>query len=155
MPLNIMCLDCRTAHYCSVDCQKIHSKSHTSHCSIDAQKLKKEKEWLENNRNKENTDNDDDNGDDDESLFRPIPPKEDCHLCALPLSIKRMGNTRKLCCGKLICSSCSEADMFATIERGQRPRCPFCRAPHPLTDDKVIIRFFLGVNTTLSSDLHG
>ena len=139
-----MCPHCRFAHYCDDDCQKVHRQIHK--CHQDAEKLKERNEWLERNRNKENTDNDDDIV--DELLFQAIPPKEDCPICFRPFSIDLIGKIYKECCGKLICAGCHMEDIHATIEREQSqhqgprqgPRCPFCRAPHSSSVSEYIIR---------------
>lgn len=60
----------------------------------------------------------DDDDDDDGLLFQPIPPKEDCPICSLPLPIDKNESEYKQCCGIFICDSCGDEDIRASIERG-------------------------------------
>ena len=145
-PLSIMCPNCRTAHYCTVDCQQADRENHQQQCNQDAEKLKERNEWLERNHNKENTDNDDDIV--DELLFQAIPPQDDCIICTLPLPIDNMGTVYNSCCGNTICHGCWMKNSWVTKERGRQLipqreldlRCPFCRKTTPASDNEFIIR---------------
>jgi len=142
-----MCTACRSMWYCNVDCQKTHRKYHKHQCKQDAInisiKIKSNAEASAKKRRASNkTDgsvhNDDDNEDE---LFQPIPPQDDCPLCAHPLSIDFSNIVCNTCCGNLICKGCDAEDSRVTLERGHDLRCAFCRAPVPSLDsNEQIIR---------------
>jgi len=77
----------------------------------------------------------------DEALFKQPPPNEDCPICMDRLPTLELGSSYMECCGKLMCSGC----FYSSIHDNQgnavdNPKCPFCRAPHPLNDDEFIKR---------------
>jgi len=73
----------------------------------------------------------DDNIADDDELFQPIPPQEDCPLCFIPLPIDSTAKVYKGCCGKTVCGGCHWEFLRVTIyeRKLSRPCCAFCRAP--------------------------
>ena len=134
-----MCTACRSAHYCDVDCQKTHRKHHKHQCKQDAQDIKVGTDEIAKSRHTKEKSNDSD-CDDDNKLFQPILPKDDCPICTLPLPINDSRSVYMTCCGNLICFSCGNEDRRVTLGRGQFPRCPFCREPDPSSDEETLFR---------------
>ena len=106
--LNV-CNKCKGAKYCNAACKKRHRSKH-----------KKECERLH-----------------DEALFREPPPQNgDCPICFLRLPSMDNGRRYMSCCGKMICSGCSYADVYdnhGNIIADEK--CPFCRTPDPTDED--------------------
>ena len=78
---------------------------------------------------------------DEEELFKQPPPKEDCPICFQQLPLLKTGYRYNSCCGKVICSGCCYAPVYD--DQGNEvdnQKCPFCRTPHPYTDEEMIER---------------
>ena len=67
----------------------------------------------------------------DIDLFAPIPEREECPICLIP-----MPNDDevifKSCCGKLICLGCMYKQMVTGLKKGKHPdeyKCALCRQP--------------------------
>jgi len=133
-----MCTACRSVCYCDVACQKAHRKYHKHQCKQDAQLLKEAAADTDvattvHDRKENKTDGDDE-------LFQPIPPQDDCPICALPLPIVRDRSAYSACCGNLICKGCYEKNTRVTAGRGKFPCCAFCREPDPASDKELVVR---------------
>jgi len=81
---------------------------------------------------------------DDKLLFQDPPPKEDCQICMQPMPYSSgacgVGKTYMACCGKEICSGCSEAENDE-IEKGNiKAWCALCRVPVARSDEENIKR---------------
>ena len=61
----------------------------------------------------------------DIDLFAPIPPKEDCPICFLPLPIRNDESCYMTCCGTVLCFGC----MYSSRANGLKDLCAFCRQP--------------------------
>ena len=65
------------------------------------------------------------------SLFAPIPEREECPICMIPLPLEEDGITFMQCCGKTICCGCALKSMAADVKNGVDPfkigMCAFCR----------------------------
>jgi len=93
----------------------------------------------QNEKKRKHIDADDD--DDDDELFQPIPQRDDCPICMLPLPID---DSKKIysscsyysCCGNIICNSCEEEDNRIS----KKYSCPFCRASTPSSDNEEVVR---------------
>jgi len=84
-------------------------------------------DYYYNNENKER----------DEKLFKQPPPQfEDCPICFLRLPSLRTGYRYMGCCGKQICSGCIHASGLSKFNQ----KCPFCRAPHPKSNEEIAER---------------
>ena len=73
--------------------------------------------------------------DDDDKLFQDPPPKEDCPICMLPMPYSSglcgVYTTYLPCCGKLLCTGCSNAEDEEMIKGNIKPWCSLCRVPLP------------------------
>ena len=65
----------------------------------------------------------------DEELFASPPPRPDCPICCLPMSLT---HTYQPCCGKNICDGC----IYAHKMKANKYNCPFCRHPMASTNDE-------------------
>jgi len=70
----------------------------------------------------------------DLDVFTPIPAREECPLCLIPLPFDEGETTFMSCCGKTICHGCNYKRELMTlneIERTRTPiyeqKCAFCR----------------------------
>jgi len=76
----------------------------------------------------------------DIDMFAPIPLREECPICLLPLSIKDNENTFMICCGKRICQGCTYKYLITEFKndsdtKTKRERlCAFCRQTAMCTD---------------------
>mmetsp|Transcript_4489 Transcript_4489/g.6557 ORF Transcript_4489/g.6557 Transcript_4489/m.6557 type:complete len:315 (-) Transcript_4489:88-1032(-) len=111
------CTGCKSAQYCSVQCQKDHRPRHKQFCKRRAAELY------------------------DEKLFQQpdCTYEGDCPICCLPIPIDPEDSTRMFCCLKLICNGCQYAYQKSEAEQGKSSSCPFCRQPRsfPQEDDVV------------------
>ena len=73
----------------------------------------------------------------EKALFKQPPPNEDCPICFLTIPSLSTGRKYKSCCGKIICSGCIHAVQMLDGEA----KCPFCRAPTPISDEEIIARY--------------
>ena len=71
-----------------------------------------------------------------EALFNQPPPNDDCPICLSTLPSLMTGRKYQTCCGKVICSGC----MHAVIIMDEYAKCPFCRSPHPKSDEEIVER---------------
>ena len=86
----------------------------------------------------------DTNPKEDPELWKPHPPSEECPVCMVPLPLENNKSTFWPCCGKLICTACSEEHHRALKmtnrkrEKKKQPpldkACAFCRSPVPEND---------------------
>ena len=95
------CNKCNSVKYCNAACKKKHRKKHKKKCDRRVAEMHEEK------------------------LFKQPPVREDCPICFLVLPAIESGRRYYSCCGKLICSGCT----FANIEMNGADDCPFCRHP--------------------------
>ena len=115
--LNI-CNKCKEATYCNAACKKKHRSKHKKQCERRVAELH------------------------DQALFREPPPEYgDCPICFLRMPIMESGRMYYGCCGKMICSGCSCADVYDNhgniiVEKS----CPFCRTPNPTSEEEMIER---------------
>ena len=61
----------------------------------------------------------------DIDLYAPIPPKEDCPICFLPLPIRNDESCYMTCCGTVLCFGCIHSSQV----NGLKDLCAFCRQP--------------------------
>ena len=71
-----------------------------------------------------------------EALFNQPPPNDDCPICLSTLPSLMTGSKYQTCCGKVICSGC----IHAVIIMDEYAKCPFCRSPHPKSDEEIVER---------------
>jgi hypothetical protein len=80
----------------------------------------------------------------DEELWKPHPPTEECPVCLVPLPLEENKQTYWVCCGKTICAACSMETMRAeNVINAKRAKkklppidedcCSFCRTVPNLT----------------------
>ena len=101
------CTACKQVKYCSVACQKAHRPIHKRECKKRAAELF------------------------DEALFREPPPREECHICFLPLPLNGAQVIYQSCCGKTLCHGCTY---------GCGSICPFCRTPELTSLEEAFVR---------------
>ena len=77
---------------------------------------------------------------DDEAIFQPPPPKEECPICFLPMPPSNL-TSFLVCCGKIVCSGCINKTIELNegkCDRRHQPaserlqtctKCPFCNMP--------------------------
>jgi hypothetical protein len=124
-----VCKSCMQAKYCNATCQHKHWPKHKKDCKLRAAELR------------------------DEALFKDPPPKEECPICFLPMSINLIccaslppatilsipiddfANANEElakmdtaiyypCCGKIICGGC----IYSFSQSGNDDKCPFCNS---------------------------
>ena len=77
-------------------------------------------------------------------LFTPIPEREECPICMIPLPIGEEGTIFMKCCGKTICRGCGYKAVETDEKNGVDPfmmgMCAFCRQPpiHPKNQIKAL-----------------
>ena len=114
-----ICNKCKMVHYCNVTCKKKHKSKHKKKCERRATELH------------------------DEALFNEPPPREDCPICMMPLSLEGEESTFQACCGKIICNGCIYAMVMEDIKKGKELEehlCAFCRTPETSSDEEKIRR---------------
>jgi len=66
-------------------------------------------------------------------LFAPIPLREECPICLIPLPKEENQTTFNACCGKRICLGCSYREALIHRKNGVKKvrdhKCAFCRQP--------------------------
>ena len=65
----------------------------------------------------------------DIDIFAPIPDREECPICMIPLPIIE-GKTFFSCCGKMICDGCNHKSVMTEKKKGIRieeQKCAFCQ----------------------------
>ena len=79
---------------------------------------------------------------DDEELFKQPPPQYgDCPICFQRLPNLGKGYKYQTCCGKTICSGCVHAPVYDNQgNKVDNKKCPFCRTPHPKTNEEAFER---------------
>ena len=58
-------------------------------------------------------------------IFAPIPEREECPICLLPLPIKENETLFMSCCGKSICNGC--VFRHNRLKKRQERKCAFCQ----------------------------
>ena len=116
--INNICNKCKKATYCNAACKKKHRHKHKELCRKRAAELH------------------------DEELFKQPPPAYgDCPICFLRMPSLRTGRRYQSCCGKRICSGCIHAPVYDNQgNKVDEKKCPFCRSPHPDTNEEAIER---------------
>ena len=77
----------------------------------------------------------------DKHLFKQPPPAEDCPICFERMPCLETGSIYYACCGKKICCGCVHAPLYD--DQGNEvdnEKCPFCRTPHPDTEEEQVKR---------------
>ena len=124
--VNNVCNKCKQVRYCNAACKKKHRHKHKNDCEEHLRRAAEHAAKLH-----------------DIELFKQPPPLEDCPICFLQLPyLDPTGKKYMACCGKVICSGCSHAPVYD--EQGNQvdnQKCPFCRTPHPITEDEIIKRY--------------
>ena len=110
------CNTCKMVKYCNAACKKKHRSKHKKQCEKRVNELH------------------------DEALFKEHPPRKDCPICFLPLSLDLAQSSFKSCCGKVICAGCIYAMMEEAHGRGKIGLCAFCRKPNPSSDEERVRR---------------
>jgi len=113
------CTACKLVKYCNRECQIAHRPQHKKECRIRAAQLQ------------------------DEKLFKQPPPEYgDCPICFLRMPSLTSGSTYYSCCGKVICSGCIHAPLYDNQgNKVVKKKCPFCRAPAAITDEKIVDKY--------------
>ena len=106
--------------YCNAACKKKHRPKHKKKCDRLVAKLY------------------------DDALFkRPPPQDDDCPICFLRMPTLESGCKYHACCGKVICSGCSYANVKRD-ENSNKQLCAFCRTPASKTDERLKKRLEIG-----------
>jgi len=123
--VNNICNKCNLVKYCNAVCKKKHRHKHKKQCEEYIRLFAERAAKLH-----------------DEKLFnQPPSTKEDCPICFLRMPSFHTGRQYMSCCGKTICSGCVHAPVYD--DQGNKVnnrKCPFCRTPHPRTDEEVMER---------------
>ena len=72
----------------------------------------------------------------DNDLYAPIPPKEDCPICFVPLPLRNNESCYMSCCGEVLCFGCIHSSQANRLKY----QCAFCRQPFTCDDDIVNAR---------------
>uniref|UniRef100_A0A7S2Q118 MYND-type domain-containing protein n=1 Tax=Skeletonema marinoi TaxID=267567 RepID=A0A7S2Q118_9STRA len=105
-----ICSSCRSAKYCSRECQLKAWAGHKQECK---------------KRSAEH----------EEALFKTPPPRPDCPICFIPLPIDITQCQYQGCCSKHLCTGCIQAHWMISDELD----CPFCRVV-ATEDDKEYVK---------------
>ena len=97
------CSACKLVKYCSRDCQIAHRPQHKKECKKRAKELHEER------------------------LFEQPPPLEDCPICMVRLPHAHKARMYMNCCGKVICTGCTFAEIKSKAAKRKDNVCPFCR----------------------------
>jgi len=127
---NNVCAKCKSVRYCNAVCKKVHKKKHKKDCE-EFIRLATEKHNEELKIAAELH---------DEKLFKQPPPAEDCPICFQRLPFLHTGSRYYLCCGKTVCSGCRYAPQYDNQGNEVEKKCPFCRSPHPESDEEIVER---------------
>jgi len=126
-----LCNKCKVTTYCNAVCKKVHKKKHKKDCEEHVRRAA-EKHNEELKRAAELH---------DIELFKQPPPVEDCPICFLRIPTLHTGSRYQSCCGKTICSGCIHAPLYDHQgNEVDNKKCPFCRTPHPKTDEEIMER---------------
>ena len=74
-------------------------------------------------------------------LLAPLPEREECPICLVPLPINDDDTTFHSCCGKYVCSWCIYKSVLKDIENGVQQdeiKCAFCRQLTPKNGVKAL-----------------
>lgn len=112
------CNKCKSVMYCNAACKKKHRQKHKKQCERHVAELHEEK------------------------LFRDHPPREECPICLLPLTISVNDHVFQVCCGVQICMGCYHAYIDEASGRGKKKNilCAFCRTPSLISDEEAVKR---------------
>jgi len=75
-------------------------------------------------------------------IFAPIPEKEECPICMIPLPITRNEILFMSCCGKDICNGCVHKHIMTEMKKNKQTeyKCAFCCQPPQKSDIKALKR---------------
>jgi len=118
---NNVCNKCNQVKYCNAVCKKKHKKKHKKDCE-EHLRLAAELHDIE--------------------LFKqPQQTEDDCPICFLRLPSLLTGRTYMPCCGKVICTGCIYAPVYDNQgNKVDNRKCPFCRTPHPASNEENMER---------------
>ena len=131
--INNICNKCKQVKYCNAICKKVHKKKHKKdceeHCRLAAEKHNEELRIAAELH--------------DEKLFKQPPQLlGDCPICFQLLPTVDSGRRYMACCGKTICSGCIHAPLYDNQgNEVDNEKCPFCRTPHPKTNEEEVERY--------------
>ena len=121
---NNICAKCKQVKYCNAVCKKVHKKKHKKDCEEHVRLAAEHAARLH-----------------EEKLFKQPPPEfGDCPICFQRLPTLHTGSRYYLCCGKTICSGCIHAPLYDNQGNRVKKKCPFCRTPHPASDEEIVER---------------
>ena len=106
------CASCKSAKYCSRECQLKAWASHKQECKKRSAELH------------------------EEALFKQPPPRPDCPICFIPLPIEISECQFQICCGNYLCTGCVQAHWMVQDELD----CPFCREVATMKNKEYIKR---------------
>ena len=110
------CNKCNMVKYCNAACKKKHRSKHKKACERRVAELH------------------------DEALFKEHPPREECPICLIPLSLVANESIFMSCCGKIICRGCVHVMREEARGRGKNVLCAFCREPAPTSAEEEVKR---------------
>jgi len=80
----------------------------------------------------------------DDKMFADPPPKDDCQICLLQMPYEDglcgVFTVYMPCCGKLLCSGCTDAETDEMMKGNLKPWCSYCRVPRAQTNEEYIKR---------------
>jgi len=144
-----ICNKCKKARYCNAACKKKHRHKHKKDCEEHIRRAaEKHNEELRLTAEHEAKLH-------DEKLFKQTPPEEDCPICFIRLPTRKSGSRYMSCCGKVFCSGCCYAPVYDDQGNAvDNQKCPFCRTPHPATDEEVIKRYKVRMELSDAQAMH-
>ena len=110
----VPCDGCDLVRYCSDACREDHKADHEEACKKRAADLR------------------------EEILFRQpeCTHRGDCPICTVPIPLDPAKSGMYMCCSKVICKGCAQANQMREIRMRLRQSCPFCRKPLPKTQEE-------------------
>ena len=106
------CASCKTAKYCSRECQLKAWASHKQECKKRSAELH------------------------EEALFKQPPSRPDCPICMVPLPIDINQCQYQVCCSKHLCTGCITSHWMVQDDLD----CPFCRVVATHNDKEYVTR---------------
>ena len=134
-----ICNECKKAKDCNASCKKKHRHKHKAECEEHLRLAAERAAELH----------------DDELFKEPPQLYGDCPICFVRLPHFDTGTGYYACCGKVICSGCIHAPIYDNQgNEVDNKKCPFCRTPHPTSEEDAVERLKKRVEVNDANAIH-